>query len=211
MEHYDKKYFDWQKNIGMLGATANLDKFVGFVKPEFKVMDFGCGERYLPANLECKGKIGIEINPIARDEARSLGITVYEKIEELTDKWADLIISNNALEHTEEPLSEVIRLTSKLKKGGLMVFVVACESINYNYKLCDINQHLYSWSSMCIGNLFNRANLEVISSKPYIHKWPPYSGEILRFFGRKIFNTVCRVYGRIERSWFQVRIVARKP
>jgi len=93
--------------------------------------------------------------------------------------------------------------------NGKIIFVVPCENINYAYKPGDINQHLYSWSPMGIGNLFTLAGFSVIESKPYIHKWPPNYLKIARF-GRKIFDFTCRLYGQYERTWFQVRIVAEK-
>lgn len=63
--------------------------------------------------------------------------------------------------------------------------------------------------SMCIGNLFTLAGFKVIESVPYMHKWPRNYVKIARF-GRKVFDLVCRVYARYERTWFQVRIVAEK-
>ena len=64
-------------------------------------------------------------------------------------------------------------------------------------------------SPMCIGNLFTLAGFKVINSVPYIHKWPPRYKRIAEF-GRTIFDIACRLYGRYERTWFQVHIVAEK-
>ena len=173
-EHYNKAYFEWQKSMGAFGGRVNLAHFKDYCQPDFNVIDFECGGGYLLSNLNCKERIGIEINPRAQEEVRAKGITVYSKTEEVPDEWADLIISDNALEHTLYPFSEIKQLYLKLKKGGLIVFVVPCESIGVKYKPKDINQHLYSWSPMCIGNLFSQAGFNVISSKTYYHKWPPY-------------------------------------
>jgi hypothetical protein len=63
---------------------------------------------------------------------------------------------------------------------------------------------------MCIGNLFTEAGYSVIESKPYKHKWPPKFRSIARIGGRRIFDIACRLYSRIERSWYQVRIIALK-
>jgi len=210
MTYYNNKYFNCQKKSGIFGGKANLNKFEEYIKPEYNVIDFGCGGGYLLANLKCKGKIGIDINLVAQQEAASLGLTVYGRIEEVPDEWADLIISDNALEHTECPFWELKRLYPKLKKQGMIVFVVPCDSVGYRYKSNDMNQHLYSWSPMCLGNLFDMVGFKVLRVEPYIHKWPPYYEKIIKYFGKGIFNFTCRIYGRIERSWFQVRIVAKK-
>lgn len=209
--HYDDKYFSSQRSIGEFGGQANLSKFQDYIKPKYNIIDFGCGGGYLLENIKCKNKIGIEVNLSARRQAELNGIKAYESITEIEDSWADLIISNNALEHCLHPLQELKNLYPKLKDGGLIVFVVACESVSYKYVPNNINHHLYSWSPMCIGNLFEEAGFIVKESKAYINKWPPYYRQIAKIGGKTLFEICCKIYGRLERSWFQVRVVARKP
>jgi len=180
-----------------------------YISKEDVVLDFGCGGGFLLKNLDCKKRIGVEINPSAAETARHNGIEVYNQVDDVFDNSVDIIISNNALEHTHYPLDELKKLFFKLKTGGKIVFVVPCENISYRYKPNDINQHLYSWSPMCIGNLFTLAGFKVIKSVPYIHKWPPHYMRIAKL-GRKIFDIFCRIYGKCERTWFQVYIVAEK-
>jgi hypothetical protein len=97
-----------------------------------------------------------------------------------------------------------------LKSNGKVIFIVPCESIDYRYNQNDINHHLYSWSPMSIGNLFTEAGYHVLESRAYIHKWPPKQQLIARYGGRKLFEIACRIYGRIDRSWYQVKVVAEK-
>ena len=207
--HYDDQYFNWQKSIGEFGGWANKTKFATHISKDHVVMDFGCGGGYLLKNFECKKKLGVEINPAAAETARKNGLEVYNQVVEVADNFVDVIISNNALEHTHHPLDELKNLYQKLKTGGKIVFVVPCENISSKYKPDDINQHLYSWSPMNIGNLFTLAGFKVIESSPYIHKWPPFYILFARL-GRKIFDFVCKIYGRYERTWFQVLVVAEK-
>lgn len=162
------------------------------------------------SGIRCRKKVGVEINPSAAEVARSKGIEVYDSAADVPDDYVDTIISNNALEHTLRPLEELRLLHRKLKPGGKVIFVVPCESISYSYKPGDINHHLFSWSPMCLGNLFTEAGFTVIESKPYIHKWPPKYRLIARLGGRRLFEIAARVYGRLERSWFQVRVIAEK-
>lgn len=208
--HYDDKYFDWQSSIGEFGGWANQSKFIEFISNKSRVLDFGCGGGYLLKGLKCSAKVGVEVNPSAAETARKHGIEVYGSAEEVPDDHVDVIISNNALEHALQPLEELKSLFKKLRSGGKIIFVVPCESINYKYKANDINHHLYSWSPMCIGNLFTEAGFSIIESKSYIHKWPPKYRLIAKIGGRGLFEIACRIYGRIERSWFQVRVVAEK-
>ncbi|MGH8161829.1 MAG: class I SAM-dependent methyltransferase [Gammaproteobacteria bacterium] len=209
-KHYDEKYFDWQSSMGEFGGWAEQTKFLEYIGNNSDVLDFGCGGGFLLGRLRCRKKVGVEVNPSAAEAAKRRRIEVFNSVAEVPDDYVDVIISNHALEHTLYPLEELRSLHRKLRKGGKIVFVVPCESISYHYKPNDINHHLYSWSPMCIGNLFTEAGFAVIESKPYIHKWPPKWHLVARLGGRSVFDIACRIYGRIERSWFQVRIIAEK-
>jgi SAM-dependent methyltransferase len=208
--HYDKEYFDWQAPIGEFGGWANRSKFIDYISLKSRVLDFGCGGGFLLKGMDCSKKVGVETNPSAIETAKKNGLEVFKMVEEVPDDYVDVIISNNALEHTRQPLEELRTLHKKLRTGGKIVFVVPCESISYRYEPGNINHHLYCWSPMCIGNLFTEAGYSVIESKPYKHKWPPKFRSIARIGGRRIFDIACRLYSRIERSWYQVRIIALK-
>ncbi len=210
MTYYNKNYFDWQKNVGAFGGMANLFKFRDFIKPADKVVDFGCGGGYLLSSLHCKEVMGVEINDHAREEAKRNGVNVVKTAAELPDEWADVIISNNALEHVYRPLDELITLHKKLKKGGTVVFNIPHEK-HYPYKPNDVNQHLYSWSPMCAGNIFTTAGFSVRKIETIWHKWPPGYYHIRKYMGQTLFDIICSTYGMLRRNWHQVRVVATKP
>ena len=209
-EHYDDEYFNWQSEGGEFGGWANQTKFVKYITQDDVVLDFGCGGGYLLKNIDCKKRLGVEINPLAAETAKRNGVEVYSKVEDVQDESVDVIISNHALEHALQPLDELRELKKKLKVGGKVIFVVPCESISMRYKSDDINHHLYSWSPMCLGNLFVEAGYSLIESKAYIHKWPKSSVLIRRIGGRRLFNLACRIYGRLSRSSFQGRARGKK-
>jgi len=209
--HYDDQYFDWQAPIGEFGGWANQTKFNKYISEHSEVLDFGCGGGFLLRNIQCAKKVGVEVNPAAA-AAKKNGLEMFRSVDvdEIPDEYVDVIISDNALEHTLQPLQELKSLYKKLKTGGKIIFVVPCESISYSYKPNDINHHLFSWSPMCIGNLFTEAGFSVIESKPYIHKWPPKYQLIAKIGGRPLFEIACRIFGRIESTWYQVRVIAEK-
>ena len=210
MNYYNEEYFNWQKNIGAFGGRANLFKFKKYINKSHKVIDFGSGGGYLLSNIVCQEKLGIEINDSARKLANSMGIKSLAKIENVEDNWADLIISNHALEHVESPLLELRELYTKLKPNGKIVFVVPYEKKN-KYKANDINFHLYTWSEMNLGNLFSHAGYQVLKVEELKHRWPPHYIKIRRLFGENFFNWVCKAYGFYKNSYSQVRIEAIKP
>lgn len=214
--HYDAQYFAWQAESGRFGGWANVDKFRNTIDPENRVLDFGCGGGFLLANVDCSARFGIEPNPVAREEAARNGLTVFAApdgaLAALGEESVDVIVSDNALEHTLEPWRELAAIRPLLRKGGKLHVVVPCESIGWKYNPSDVNQHNYSWSPQSLGNLLNAAGFEVVYSRPYIHKWPPrLIRRALARMGRRPFNVSARLWGRIDRRWFQVEALARRP
>src|SRR5690606_7136957 len=108
----------------------------------------------------CKNKLG-EINETAREYAKTIGITLYDNADKIEDNWADVIISNHALEHVENPLGEIKELYKKLKPGGKIVFVVPHER-RKKYVEGNIHNHFFSWAEINLGNLFKHAGYEVV-------------------------------------------------
>jgi SAM-dependent methyltransferase len=207
--YYNDKYFDWQAPIGEFGGWANLTKFQPFIHNDFNVIDFGCGGGYLLKNILCKEKIGVEVNDSAREQAQQNGIRTVESSMNIDEQWADLIISNHALEHVSNPLSELQNLKRLLKPNGKIVLYVPCESNHLVYRNNDVNQHLFTWSPMCLGNLFSEAGYFVEESAPYYHQWPPKNyRRIARWGGRQLFDFCCRLYAHWDRTVFQVRVIA---
>jgi SAM-dependent methyltransferase len=213
--HYDAIYFEWQKHAGRLGGWANIDKFRDSIEPASRVLDFGCGGGFLLANLACGARFGIEPNDAARETAKGNCVAVFANASEALDaigpEAIDVVISDNALEHALEPWRELTALLPLLKRGGRIHIVVPCEGIGWKYRADDINQHVYSWSPQSLGNLLKAAGYEVEYSRPYIHKWPPRVAYALSRMGRPIFNFCARVWGHIDRRWFQVEVVATRP
>ena len=215
---YGEEYFKYQFEIGRFGGWANLTKFSKYIHPRMKVLDFGCGCGHLLANVNCKEKLGVEINPVARAEAEKSGIRTVASTSEIGDGWADVIVSNHALEHCEHPLQELQALLPKVAPGGIAVFVVPCEAIKNKYRRDDPNHHLYSWSPMSLANLFAAAGFTVVESQPYIHHWPPrFIPRLLRSVGgRGLFEAGCRIYGALTylnlspALFSQVRVVAKR-
>ncbi len=210
--YYQEDYFEkFQKKIGEFGGKANLFKFEKYVSPSDTVLDFGCGGGFLLKELNCAVKIGVELNPIARNYCiEKNNIECFESLDQISDSSLDVIISNHCLEHTESPYFLIEKMYSKLRVGGKVIIVVPLDSYKYKWKPNDINNHLYSFSPMNIGNLLQGCSFTKIKADVIYHKWPPFFIQIERYLGFRIFNFLCLVYGRINKGWVQVRGVGFK-
>ena len=209
-ERYGKEYLDWHSSIGKFGGWANRIKFELWLSPDLDVLDFGCGGGWLLANLPGRRKLGVELNPEARRTAATLGLTTVADLGEVAADSFDRAISNNALEHVQDPFSTLCQIWQKIRPGGLLILVVPCETIRIRFHEKDINHHLFSWSPQAIANLLQDAGFRILASEPFIHKWPPQFQMWAKILGPTLFHFFCRIYGRWETSWTQVRVVGQK-
>ena len=206
---YDANYFEWQQKVGLFGGMANSFKFNQYLRNEDTVLDFGCGGGYLLNNLKCRQKAGIEVNPTARQSAHVMGIMVYDTIDSVPDQFASLVISNHALEHVECPYQTLIELKPKIKRSGRLVFVVPHEGPRDKWHPNDINQHLYTWNPMTLGNLFSNAGYTVSAVETIRHRWPRNYIKIYKYFGEHLFHILCKLEAYRTNN-YQIRIIAIK-
>lgn len=209
MNHYNEDYFKWQQSIGILTGSANRFMYQPYVGKDDVVLDFGCGGGYLLAQLECRRRLGVEINPSARATAQGQGVEVVGDVRDLAGLPADVIISSHALEHTFQPYEILRSLHAALRPGGRLVLVTPFER-NSPWRSDDINKHLYTWSPMNLGNLVTAAGFRVETSEIMYHRFPPKAQFARRILGACLFHMLCLVWGRISRSVVQVRLVALK-
>jgi len=195
-EYYDEQYFEWQKKMGEFGGKISADMFKQYINDEMVVVEFGGGGGYLLNNITARKKINIEINDTARLEAEKLGIRSVKNISDIADNYADIIISTNVLEHVENPLGALRELHSKLKDGGKIVFYVPNESCDKEYSRSEINNHLYTWNCLNIGNLFKAAGYFVYSVQRVQEVWPENFSQIYNEISPEMFKMICDLGGK---------------
>ena len=205
---YDADYYAKQRKVGILGGRANLFKFEEHVRASDVVLDFGCGGGFLLKELACARRIGVEINPHAREEAARNGVEVFATLDGVPDGALDVCISNHALEHVEDPLGVLRMLRAKLKPGGRCVFVTPFEHQPSSWSANDESHHLFTWSPLHLGNLFQRAGYEVMSVECLRHAWMPEFGSVIETKGWAAFHRRAQAHAR-KTGAIQVRIVAR--
>ena len=206
---YDKEYWEYQSVIGKIGGFLNKFKFEPHIKDTDTVLDFGCGGGYLLEQINCKKKIGYEINPHARSRASEAGVEVTDKWDDILDNSIDKIISNHALEHTIEPTNILKQLYKKLKKSGQIILVLPCEQYGkdgFFYNPEDKNQHVYSWCPQSLGNLVKTAGFSVTSCETLHHTWTPtWQTE----YKNPNYHRKCFLHSK-ETGIFQIKLIATK-
>lgn len=207
--HYDSDYFDFQIECAKIDSVIDRSFFQKYIEPSDSVAEFGCGGGLLLDKLTCKSKVGIEINPYAREYAKSLQIDTVKNIDDLENEMFDLIISTHALEHCLNPYQIISQLKSKLKDGGKFVFVVPYEPLDFSYVLNDNSQHLYIWTERTLGNLMRAAGLYVRETGVREVEWPNKWKELFGEVSFEMFNELS-VLESNRTGYYSVYVVAEK-
>lgn len=195
-DYYDEQYFSYQQKLGEFGAEIKAKIFQPYIKKDMTVIEFGSGGGYLLNCLQANEKIGIEINDIARLEAEKIGINSVKNIDDIPDNFADIIISSHALEHVENPFGVLCELRKKLKENGKAVFHVPNESCDTEYERSEINNHLYTWNCLTLGNLFKAAGYFVYSVQKVQEVWPKNFLQISKEVSSELFEALCEIGGK---------------
>ena len=213
---YNLSYWKYQKKIGETNFhVENIkNKFNKFVKRSDRVLDFGCGGGFVLNSLDCQEKFGIEINDSAIKQCKKFGIQVEKSLKKFKNNFFDVIISNSALEHVENPFLILKECNRVLKPGGKIIFSLPHEDLSYEFKENDINGHLYTWSPMSAGNLFKNSgfHIETVTTLRLIQ--PKFASIIFNIFGLsgyfffgKIYRWIRLLFSRIKTMGVSADIV----
>lgn len=168
------RYFLYQVQGAEIKAELNARKFRPHVRPDDALVDFGCGPGLTLARLVARERVGVEVNPHNREHAARSGIRTVAAADELPSGSADLVISNHALEHTLQPLTELRALRRVLRPGGRLVLMLPVDDWRSQRSAnpADINHHLYTWTPLLIGNLLSEAGFDILESRVANYGWP---------------------------------------
>jgi len=209
-EHYNEKYFSWQKLVGEFGGEANKIKFDKYIKDNQKVLDFGCGGGYLLSSYNNIEKYGVEINGVASNVAEKNGLKIYKTSKDLPSEYFDTIISNHCLEHCDNPFLELKELYRSLKSKGTICICVPCDNIKYKYNEQDVHKHLYSWSPSNLGNILFTVGFKVLESQPFLSRWFPFRYRLKKYMSWSVFHFLCRIWARFDTIQYQILAIAKK-
>lgn len=217
VDHYlgakGEEYFSWQQGAGDFGGRINTHKFQHLIGPSSTVLDFGCGGGYLLRQLSCARRIGVEVNPVARQAAIANGIECHAQISDIPDGVADVIVTDHVLEHVPNPVEALRQLRHKLAPDGLIGIVVphcSYRGVEGVFREDDANYHLHGWNCQTLGNTVKEAGYKVIEVRRRTHAWP--GRWTVACYGRlplSLFDQICFWYGTVTGNGKQVIAIAR--
>ena len=212
--HYEGQqgleYFDYQKKLAILGNEIDSIKFSPYISENDKVLDFGCGGGWLLSHLNCRKKVGVELNEAAHESCRSNGVDVYKSIELVPDKDFDKIISHHCLEHVPYPIEALTALRTLLKPDGKLIIVVPIDDWRRQLDATgrDIDHHLHTWTPRLMANTLSEAGYQIQSVNVLTHAWFRYWDKVYGKIPHGVFYLLCRFWGA-SRKFRQIVAIAK--
>lgn len=215
-----KEYFAKFTEDRVFVRIYQLRYFRPHVNNTMTVIDFGSNDGLMLRELKVGDRIGIEVNPTAREKCAELNestgtsVKVFSSLDAVEDEIADAIISNHTLEHVPNPLHVLGELNRMLKPGGKLILVTPFDDwrnqVHHAWSENDLDNHLHTWSPRNLGNLVTEAGLQVESSVAHEIAVSKRFRPLFNWFGDGLFQFVCRLFGRYKKK-AEIHLVASKP
>lgn len=166
-----------RKVINKLIGT-NSERFLkGCVKakPTGKFLDVGCGigEMLDLASNDYTECSGVEPSPIAAEEARKKGFTIYEDFFEdvtLPEAHYDVILMHSVIEHVKDPVAILRKCHKALAPDGVVAMLTpklggpAYRIHGEGWNGFRHGYHTFLFTGKTLGNCMEKAGFEVLKS-----------------------------------------------
>ena len=203
-EHYDAGYFNWQDAGVDVKIHYKTALFGAHVSDRDAVLDFGCAGGSLIASIDCGKRLGVEINPVARRAASERGIVTYPALEDVPDNSVDVVITSHTLEHIPHPYVALRQIRDKLKPDGKLVLLLPIDDWRRGRKYHggDVNNHLYTWTPLLLGNLLTEAGYRVHPSdiRRVRHAMMRHFEWFDTHLPRRVFNSFCTMWSYMRHA-----------
>ncbi len=184
VDHYDQEYYaPWlEDNAVREEMWKRRFKKVQAFKLAGKLLDVGCGTGNFLNIAKNNGweAYGTEVSGYAVDYAKNnYGVKIFRgelRNADFSDDFFDVITLWHVLEHTVDPLGNLVEAGRILKPGGVLILAVP-NVRNYIYKiaytlvklktpelfsLADRELHLYHFSARTLKEMIDKAGLNVV-------------------------------------------------
>jgi SAM-dependent methyltransferase len=177
-EHYlgesGAAYAKASDSVWRIWAEFAMRLFGRYVKPTDVLVDFGCSTGELLTLIPARRALGVEVNPTSRARAQSAGHTVFARAEEVEPGSADVVTSNQVLEHTLHPYVELRAIRTMLRPGGTLLLCVPIDDwrVQRRPPAHEPHNHLYGWTPRLLRNLLVEAGFCVRSTRIVTYGFP---------------------------------------
>ena len=190
-----EKISNYFSSVSLITNTYYKEFFSKYIDKKFKVLDFGCGSGELLDLIDCKFKIGVEINKYSQKKLKNKNLMFVDKLEKIDKKIKfDTIFCLSVLDHLDNPLSTLKKIKDRLKKNGKLIVIIRNDSRRQNIKNSIYKNHLYSWSLLSFNNLINNIGIKSIDEGMLRFTLPPRFNFLNKNLKKKTILFLSKIY-----------------
>jgi SAM-dependent methyltransferase len=149
--------------IQNLVSQERARKLQRFIVPDDTILEFGVGTGINLLGIKCKNRVGYDVSDAGREICTSAGIEFITDIASIKGEQFSLVLCHHVLEHVPDPYEVLEQIWQFLLPGGKLLLCVPFETSQYHhhFQLKDVDQHLYSWNVLTLGNLVTSVGFAV--------------------------------------------------
>jgi SAM-dependent methyltransferase len=189
-----KKLSEFFTSVSEVTNLYYRKKFNKYINQQFEILDFGCGSGELLELIQCKYKIGVEINKFSQNKLKTKKIIFVSKLNDIKKKKFDTIFALSVIDHLQDPIYFIKKLANKLKKNGQLIIIIRHDNKNQNQINSSWKGHLYSWSMLSFNNLLNSIGLRSIDHGIIKMTLPPGYIFLKKFFSTAQILSLSKLY-----------------
>jgi SAM-dependent methyltransferase len=144
-------------------ATERARKLQPLIKTDDTVLEFGVGTALNLRYLQCKRRVGYDVSIAGREICASAGIEFMNDTASLMGEQFSVVLCHHVLEHVADPYDVLEQIWQFLLPGGKLILCVPFEVDRRYHRFYpgDLNQHLFSWNTLTLGNLVSSVGFSV--------------------------------------------------
>jgi SAM-dependent methyltransferase len=195
-------------------ARARAARLAGHVAAGDVVFEFGVGQGWNLAQLNCRRRLGFDLAEDLEAAAQAHGIEFVRALETLPDGFANVVLCHHTLEHVWSPADTLRGLARLLTIDGRLVLVTPWERERRHarYNRAEPNHHLFTWSPQNLGNLMTACGFEVIEVARAVYGYDRFAAVwACRLRMGELGFRLLRAGLQCARPFHEVRLLGRLP
>jgi SAM-dependent methyltransferase len=159
-----REYYQQREGNDLVGTIFARD-MQPWIRPNDRVLDYGCGNGCILKALPNPVRAGFDLNDYARSRVRDRlpPVTIYDSVADIPRGRWDVVVLHHVLEHCVDPVAVLVSMRELLAQRGRLLLTIPLEASDRRLREVplDLDHHLYCWNPTTMRNLLAHSGLSL--------------------------------------------------